>query len=320
MGFLRRILGVFVMIAGILGLLLSAAGLAGLWMARPAVTTFLDTTIETLASSINVSQDTLVITNQALGATADSVDALSEMLSTTATTVEDTQPVITQVNDLMGETLPATFVAAGDSLKAAEEAAVSLESAIQSLDTFRAVVGATPLLSMFVPASQSSYNPEKPLAESLGELRTSIEDMPATFEDISADVDKAGGNLDQIKGNLDTMAESVSLISTSLRQYQAMITESQSSMTNLESILTTLKGNLAPILNGATIGLGLFLAWLLAAQVVILSQGWELYHGTAGRMEGPAPEAEAAETSGAQTRGAETRSADAKEPEQKTAE
>ncbi len=93
-------------------------------------------------------------------------------------------------------------------------------------------------------------------------------------------------------------------------QYQAMITESQSSMTNLESILTTLKGNLAPILDGATIALGLFLAWLLAAQVVILSQGWELYHGTAGRMEGPAPEADAA-----QTRGAE-----AQEPEDKAAE
>ena len=28
-----------------------------------------------------------------------------------------------------------------------------------------------------------------------------------------------------------------------------------------------------------------FFVWLLAAQVVILSQGWELYQGTAGRIE-----------------------------------
>ena len=35
----------------------------------------------------------------------------------------------------------------------------------------------------------------------------------------------------------------------------------------------------------------LFFLWLLAAQVVIFSQGWELYQGTAGRMEGGAARA-----------------------------
>ncbi len=91
------------------------------------------------------------------------------------------------------------------------------------------------------------------------------------------------------------MAQSVTLISTSLRQYQEMIGQSQTSMANLGTMLSSLETNLDTILNGATIVLGLFLAWLLAAQVVILSQGWELYHGTAGRMEGPQPEPEAVE-------------------------
>jgi hypothetical protein len=31
--------------------------------------------------------------------------------------------------------------------------------------------------------------------------------------------------------------------------------------------------------------MSLFFAWLLAAQVVMLSQGWELFQGTADRME-----------------------------------
>ena len=39
----------------------------------------------------------------------------------------------------------------------------------------------------------------------------------------------------------------------------------------------------------------LMLLWLLAAQVVILSQGWELYQGTAGRMESGEEEPPAAE-------------------------
>lgn len=295
MGILRRILGVFVMLAGIVGLLLSGAGLVGLWMAKPALATSMESTIATLTNSIDVSKRTLVITYDALGATATSVEALSEMLGTTATTVEETQPVITQVNDLLGETLPTTLQAAADSLEAAEAAAQSLEGAIRSFDSFRAVLGATPLLSAFVPASQESYSPEKPLAESLGDLRVSIEDMPPMFEGIAADVGKAGGNLEQIEGNLDTMSGSVSGISTSLRQYQAMVAQSQTSMTDLESMLSTLKGSLPRILNGAAVVITVFLAWLLAAQIVILSQGWELFHGTASRMEGPAPTREAVE-------------------------
>jgi hypothetical protein len=288
MAILRRLLGVFVMFAGVIGLLLSLAGLGGLWMTRPTVTASLDVTIATLLTSVDVSQETLVTTDEALGATVTSLEALSEMLGATADTVEDTQPVIVQVNVLMGETLPATLEAAGDSLEAAAAAAQSLESAIQSFDTFRAVLGTAPLLSAFVPASQQPYNPEKPLAESLNELSASLEDMPATFEDISVNVEKAGGNLDLVKSNLDTMSQSVILISTGLEQYQAMVSESKASMDSIRTMLANVQRNLPTILNITTLIVGLFLAWLLAAQVVIFSQGWELYHGTAGRMEGRA--------------------------------
>jgi len=290
MTFLRRLLGIFVMLAGIIGLVLSIAGLVGLWLARPVLTQSITATINTLSSSVDTSQKTLVITNQALGATVDSVDALSEMLGTTAVTVEDTQPIFTEVNGLMGETLPTTVEAATSSLNAAQEAAKSLEVAIKSFDTFRAIVGATPFLSAFVPANQQAYNPEKPLAASLGELSASIKDIPTSFLDISKSIDKADNNLGTIQANLETMSKNTALISDSLKQYQGMIGESQSSMDQLKGMLTDVQNNLGRILNIATLVLGLFFLWLLAAQAVIFSQGWELYNGTAGRMEGGAPE------------------------------
>jgi hypothetical protein len=99
-------------------------------------------------------------------------------------------------------------------------------------------------------------------------------------------MDKADDNLEEIKTNLNTMSTSVSLISSSLQQYQSMIGESQASMDNVKSILTNIENNLPRIMNIATIVLGLFFFWLLAAQAVIFSQGWELYQGTAGHMEG----------------------------------
>jgi len=106
---------------------------------------------------------------------------------------------------------------------------------------------------------------------------------------MSDDMDKADDNLTSIKNNLETMSENVSLISDSLSQYQKMIGESQASMENLKSMLTNFQNQLGKVVDIAALVFGLFLVWLLAAQVVIFSQGWELYHGTAGRMDAGAP-------------------------------
>ena len=78
MKIIRRILGIFVMIAGILGLLLSVAGLVVVWLAKPTVTSYADTTINTLNQSVTTSQNVMEVTGQALGATVTSLDALSD--------------------------------------------------------------------------------------------------------------------------------------------------------------------------------------------------------------------------------------------------
>jgi chromosome segregation ATPase len=282
---LHRALGVLVMIAGILGLLLSLAGLVGLWIVTPTLTSYAKMTITTFNDSISTSQKVMEITGQALGATVDSVDALSMMLSTTAASVNETQPVLDQVNQMMGETVPASLEAATESLKTAQQAAVVLDSAIKSLETFRFVLSATPLLGAMVDQPAQAYNPEVPLADSLGELASNLETLPATFVEMSVNLEKADDNLAAVQSNLVTMSASVKLISTSLQEYQAMVNQSQSSMEDIKAILTNLQNNMDGILRGVSIGLSLFLLWLLAAQIVILTQGWELFQGTADRME-----------------------------------
>ena len=285
MSVLRRLLGILVMIAGILGLVLSGAGLVGVWMVKPTIAGYVESTIVTLNTSIGTSKQVMVITGEALGATVDSVDALSTMLGTTATSVEETQPVLDQVNVIMGETLPATFDSTIASLKTAEQAAEVLDSAIKSLDTFRFVLSAVPGVGLFVETPTEAYNPEVPLADSLGALAKDLEGLPDTFTEMSTNLAKADDNLVEIKSSLITMSDSVGLISSSLSEYQTMVTQSQSSMDNLSAMLTNIQSNLPSILNGAAGVVSAFQAWLFIAQIVILTQGWELYQGTAGRME-----------------------------------
>jgi hypothetical protein len=285
MNVIRRILGLLVMTAGILGLVLSLAGLVIVWVAKPTVTVYANTTIDTLNKSVITSQSLMETTGQALGATIDSVDALSTMLSTTATTVEDTQPVLDEIDTIMAVTLPSTLEATTDSLHTAQEAAQVMESTIQSLEAFRFLLSDMPMLGDLVGQTGEPYNPEKPLADSLGEMAANLEGLPDTFVEMSVNLSDTDDNLRSIQENLITMSDSVGLISSSLGEYQGKIIQSQSSLDDLTSILTNLQSNLPTILNGVAIVLTLFFVWLLAAQVVILSQGWELYQGTADRLE-----------------------------------
>lgn len=286
---LRRLLGVVVMGAGVIGLLLGLGGLVALFAVRPALVSGAATTVNALTSSVEISQKTLEITGGALDATVSSVDSLSEMLDATAATVADTQPVITQVNALMGKSLPDAIKAAGDSLNAAKEAAQSLEGAIKSFETFRNLLAAVPFLG--VKQQAQAYDPEKPLADSLGDLSTSIEDMPDDFIKMSESMNKADSNLVAVQTNLEEMAGNVAVISERLVEYQAVIDDSKASMEKLHDILVGVRDNLGTILAAATAVMVLFMLWLLVTQVVIFSQGWELFHGTAGRMSQPAADA-----------------------------
>jgi peptidoglycan hydrolase CwlO-like protein len=285
---LRRILGILVMIAGILGLILAIAGIIGVWMAKPAVGQGLETTIATLNSSIDTSQQAMVITEQALQGTIDSVAALQVMLAATAQSVEDTKPMLDLITGFLGNQLPNTISAASSSLSTAQKGAEALDGAITAFDTFRSVLTAVPLIGGFIPPTTTAprSSADKSLAESLGEVATELEDLPAMFTEMSKSLDNADNNLVTVQTSLVSMADSVGTITTSLEGYKTMVANSQGSMENLKGILTDFQANLGNILNTVAIVITVFLLWLLMAQVVILSQGYELYHGTVGRMEG----------------------------------
>ena len=289
---MRRLLGILVMIAGILGLVLSLAGLVGVWMARTTVADYVNATLVTLDDSVTTSERVMEITEGALGATVDSVDALSTMLGASADSVGDTMPMLEQLNTLMGEQLPATMESATVSLRTAQQSAEVVDAAIVSLETFRFLLSGAPLLSSLLPAPELAYDPEVSLADSLGDLATNLEELPDLLTEMAANLETADDNLSTVESSLRTMSGSVTVISSSLDEYKTMVGQSRSSMENLRAILTGLRTNLSAILDGTAIVLTLVLLWLLAAQVVILSQGWELYQGTAGRLATSAAGAE----------------------------
>jgi hypothetical protein len=283
---LRRLFGVLVMAAGVIGLLLSLAGLAGVFILKPRVEAGVTSILESSLASLDTSRKAMTISGEALEAAVQSLEALTSTLDTSLVALKDAQPVVSNTSALLGRTLPVAMDSATDSLKTAESAAISMENAIRSFEKFQTIMGSTPILKAFISAPTQKYDPDIPLADSLGEISSSIKDIPDTFRDLSKNLDKADDNIKIIRVNVETMSESVSVISKNLGEYQILIDESQATMENTQTLLSNIQYNLPNIFNTTMIVLLLFFFWLLMAQIVIFSQGWELYHGTAGNMAG----------------------------------
>jgi DNA repair ATPase RecN len=275
------------MSAGVLGLILSLSCLAGILVVRPGLVAGVNSAVDILYTSVDTSLKATEITDDTLTATANSVEALAEMLTTTVRTVDDANLVLDQLNEITGEKLPETLEAASTSLKAAEQAANSLEGAIKSFAGFQKIVSGIPLLNAFVPKSNAVYMPEKPLAESLGEMASSLEEIPGILTGMSINIGKADENLDAIQDDMEAITENVVLIAEGFRDYKSIVKDSISSLEQMKTMLENAKEHSPRTINWITVVLALFFLWLIAAQVVIFSQGWELFHGAANRIDGP---------------------------------
>ena len=65
----------------------------------------------------------------------------------------------TQMNEFMGDKLPATMESATTSLKSAQQAAEVLDSSIRSLNAFRSVMSSVPLIGGFVEQPTIAVQP-----------------------------------------------------------------------------------------------------------------------------------------------------------------
>jgi hypothetical protein len=283
---IRRIVGVLLIAAGIIGVLLSLAGIIGLWLVRPAVTTSIHSVLAAISSSVDTSQQALNITEDALDASIQGIDGLSEVIHSMENSIENTRPAVEAVSGLLNDTLPASVKSATDSLNTARNAAVSLEGAVKQLDLLQSSLNNVPFLNSLIPDPVPANVQEKPLSDSLGELSGSLDEIPSSFQNVSRDLDKAAGDLQSIQQNLKSISVSVDRLSSSLKEYKGKLAESRSSLESLKGMLITAEENLDPGVIMAAVFLSLFFFCLLMTQVVVIDEGRRFLDGESYPRDG----------------------------------
>lgn len=255
-----RISGILLILAALLGLLLGISGLIGLWQIRPAFISSAQKNLALLESTLQTTSNGLLLTEQSLDNAQNSLQAIQSTLQTTAKTMQSTEPLISSIAGLAAQDLPAATRTAQDSLNTAAESAQVIDAVLNALS--------------FLPGI--NYNPKLPLATSLKDLSSNLENLPETFRVMETNLQDTSQNLQIIQVDLALMIDSISEIETSLDQSENVITDYQISVSEMQKQLDSLSAYLPKFINISSYILTVFLIWLIIAQLGLMILGWQL--------------------------------------------
>lgn len=273
MTILRRLIGVLLILAAILGLVVSIGALYVIWNAQATMTTGLQNTIDLLGQTLETTSQGLVVTQQSLQSSVDLIGNLQSSVETTAEAIGSANPMVDEIARLMKEDLPDSIRATQTSLLTAKQSAAAIDNVLKAMSSI-------PLIGPSI-----GYDPEVPLADALGMVAESLQDLPDSFIKMQNDLKVTQSSLQTFEADLTVMADSVGQIQSSVAQYDQVIGGYQDSLNQILAQLDMLSTNLPNIVRLVSTGLTAFLVWMAIAQLGLFTQGWELLTENRKRKE-----------------------------------
>ncbi len=264
MSAVRKLIGILLLIAALIGLIFSIAGITILWRVEPKITAGIETTVDLLVETLETTSQGLVVTQVALKSAVDTVSALETTVQTIATTIKSSTPMVVDIRNLITEEVPQTIMATETSLRASQKSAAIIDSVLGTLSSIPLIGGAV------------GYNPEVPLAESLGQVADSLSSLPDALNNMETSLSETNTNLETFQSDLTMMADSIGQISSSISEYDKVILGYKASVDQIINSLEGLKTSLPTYVRYLLLALTVFLVWMAVANLGLLTQGWEL--------------------------------------------
>ena len=260
---IRGLSGLLLILAAIVGLFFSVFGIVSVNRYKPILTESLIENLDVINATLEATADGLTATQSSLEAAVIAMGSLQNTVSTTAATIQSSEPMLDTLVQLMDEELPNTIRATQSSLLTAQESAKVIDSVLNAVSLLPGI----------------SYNPQTPLHEALGEVSNSVDDLPDSFGNMKDSLEDARHDLQIIQVDLILMADTIRQIEVSLAESESILEQYQATVDSIQSQISKLQANLPNFLDNAAIAVYIFLGWMALAQIGLFTQGWELLMG-----------------------------------------
>lgn len=260
--FLQRTIGILLILTSIGGLAFSIFATVSVWRLKPKMTESLTNSVKLASDTLEATATGLAVIDESLSGAVNSMQALRSALDTTADTIQSTEPMLGTVIELMETGLPDTIRATQTSLDSAQSSAKIIDSVLNALKIFPFI----------------SYDPEKPLHESLTDISDKLGEFPASFLEISGSLDDSRSQLEVLQADLGMISAAISQIESSLEQSDSVLAQYQVSVETTLSQLDALEARIPTLIDSGVWAATLFLVWMAFAQIGLFTQGVELWN------------------------------------------
>ena len=267
--FLRRLVGLLLILAAVAGIIFSVVGLIEVWRYRPGVTQYVTDNLTVVDQALNTTQAGLTIVGQLVQTTTVDVASLQTTTQALAQAIHDTNPMIDSLTSLTGKDFPAAISATRTSLASAQGSAQLIDSVLAALTSIP-----------FSPVA--AYKPEVPLHTALAQVSASLNALPPALATINASLVDGQTNLAVVEVELNQISETTQGISDTLGSTQTVIEQYQTVTAQLKTRVEATQLTATAWITTISWVLSFVLGWLLIAQLGLGSQGLDLLRGRRG--------------------------------------
>lgn len=260
---LKRPLGFFLVLVGVVGIVLGAFGIYQIWQVKAGLATNLLTALSTTQETIGITQTGLENARGSLDTIGANITNLNNTILTVAQSLTDAVPVVSSISDLLQDELPTTLDATQTSLETAEASASLLDGVMRALTSIP-----------FYPGEP--YNPEVPLHVSVQNVATSLEDLPESLIEIGGQLEANQENFTEIEDDLIALSVTLTDINADITSAKSTLTEYQTLLTSVDTQVGLFIENLPGILSAVSWFLSLLILWFLFTQIGLILQGFAL--------------------------------------------
>ena len=261
--FLRRSIGILLVLISILSLGYSIFLGRQIWVLRQPVTENMITNLELVSATLDTTNQALTVVDETLQTIQANVTTLESATMVMAQSVHDTLPMVDTLVDLTGESLPTTITSTVTSLNSAQASAKLIDSMLTAVTKIP-----------FFPGG--AYNPEVPLDVALAQVSASIDNLQPSLTALEGSLFESKTNLQQIETEIATISQDVGLISQNLEDASKILSDYQAEVADLTKRVDRLQQNIPNTITTLARIFIFTIAWLAIAQLGLLVQGLDL--------------------------------------------
>jgi HAMP domain-containing protein len=203
------------------------------------------------------------LAGQSLEQAANTLEDSTAALDTVENALEASSPLLYSIEVLIGEDIPSTLEVTNQALLSAQASAQAIDRILRALDALSLITGVT-------------YQPEKPMDESLAEVADGLSPLPDALRAAQKDLTSVANRLEEVAPTLVDAQDEFGLLAKSLRRMGNDVSREADSLEAFADVLSGAASRASGWMRGLATVMALLIVWLGLGQAAVFYVGEQL--------------------------------------------